>query len=373
MINNFISKDPLNELNKFLKNFKAEETYIISGYNSYYLSGAKKIFDKIYQDKNVKFYFKKKSFPEISEFKKIFYEIRKFKPKLIIAIGGGSVIDYAKILKCTDNLQNLEKKIINSDFTIKKTGIKLLTIPTTAGSGAEVTSNAVIYIKKNKYSIEHDLIKPDYYFLIPEFVKMANKKIKASSGFDAIAQSLESLISKKSTNQSLIYAEKSLKLSLKNYTSFLNNPSKLNLYNMTLAANLSGKAINISKTTAPHALSYPFTSVFNISHGHAVSLTLENFFSFNYKNIEKNSAQFDLNDRYKKIFKLTKVKNIYEFTKYIKTLKKSANLISNYTKLGINLEKSHDKIISLVNEQRLSNNPININKYDLKQILLKKF
>ena len=106
---------------------------------------------------------------------------------------------------------------------------------------------------------------------------MANKKIKASSGFDAIAQSLESIVSKKSTNQSLIYAEKSLKLSLKNYTSFLNNPSKLNLYNMTLAANLSGKAINISKTTAPHALSYPFTSIFNISHGHAVSLTLENF------------------------------------------------------------------------------------------------
>ena len=46
---------------------------------------------------------------------------------------------------------------------------------------------------------------------------------------------------------------------------------------MSIAAMLSGRAISISKTTAPHALSYPFTSLYNISHGHAVSLTLENF------------------------------------------------------------------------------------------------
>ena len=59
---------------------------------------------------------------------------------------------------------------------------------------------------------------------------------------------------------------------------------------MCLAANLSGRAISISKTTAPHAVSYPFTSFFNISHGHAVSLTLNKFLMFNYKNLEKQEA-----------------------------------------------------------------------------------
>ena len=106
----------------------------------------------------------------------------------------------------------------------------------------------------------------------------APNKIKASAGFDAIAQALESLISKKSNNQSVEYATKSLKVSINSYISFLNNPNLKNATEMSIAANLAGKAISISKTTVPHATSYPFTSLFNISHGHAVSLFFEKFF-----------------------------------------------------------------------------------------------
>ena len=68
---------------------------------------------------------------------------------------------------------------------------------------------------------------------------------------------------------------------------------------MLIASNLAGKAINISKTTAPHAISYPFTSHFGISHGHAVSLTLNEFLKFNYKNMKLSKSNFDLKNRYK--------------------------------------------------------------------------
>ena len=64
-----------------------------------------------------------------------------------------------------------------------------------------------------------------------------------------------------------------------------------------------GKAINISKTTAPHAVSYPFTSLFNVSHGHAVGLFFEKFFKFNYENKEKSETSFDLKKRFDLIFK----------------------------------------------------------------------
>ena len=64
---------------------------------------------------------------------------------------------------------------------------------------------------------------------------------------------------------------------------------------MLYASNLAEKAISISKTTAPHAVSYPFTSLFNISHGHAVSLTLSKFILFNYQNIEAADCSFNLN------------------------------------------------------------------------------
>ena len=91
---------------------------------------------------------------------------------------------------------------------------------------------------------------------------------------------------------------------------------------MLLAANLSGEAISISKTTAPHAVSYPFTSLFNISHGHAVSLTINKFMIFNYKNIHSSNVNFDIMERYKILFKKTKSNNINEFDLFLKNLKK---------------------------------------------------
>ena len=93
---------------------------------------------------------KKTKYPEISELKKIIIYLRKIQPDLIIAIGGGSVIDYAKISNVLTFTNNLKKKIINSSFGKIKKYTKLLAIPTTAGSGAEVTSNAVIYVNKIK-------------------------------------------------------------------------------------------------------------------------------------------------------------------------------------------------------------------------------
>ena len=105
------------------------------------------------KSKTIQIYFKKSYYPEYSELKNIINFINQFNPDLILAIGGGSVIDYAKIARLDLDITNLKKKIINpkkSDNFKKK--FKLVTIPTTAGSGAEVTENAVIYIKNKKYS-----------------------------------------------------------------------------------------------------------------------------------------------------------------------------------------------------------------------------
>ena len=189
---------------------------------------------------------------------------------------------------------DLAKLIINYTYPFNKKYTKLAVIPTTAGSGAEVTSNAVIYVDGIKHSFESELLIPDNFFLIPEFLISAPNKIKASAGFDAIAQGLESLVSKKSNNQSVEFASKSLKISINSYISFLDEPNLKNATEMSIAANLAGKAISISKTTVPHAASYPFTSLFNISHGHAVSLFFEDFFEFNFNNLNKSETSFDL-------------------------------------------------------------------------------
>ena len=193
--------------------------------------------------------------------------------------------------------------------------------------------------------------------------------LKSSAGFDAIAQGVESLISMKSNKSSVSFAKKSLKLSLNNYLSFLHKPNNENSKNMLFASHLAGKAINISKTTGPHAVSYPFSAMFGLDHGHAVSLTIEKFLLFNFKNINHSKSKFNLLDRYKIIFKLFDVTNIGELNDKIKFFKRKAKLIDDYSKLGININKSMNKILNQISELRLKNNPIRVKKNDIREIL----
>ena len=361
--------DNLEEIKNYLKKKSDKKIFLITGKKSFNKSGANLRFKSLLSKINLEIYFKRSFVPEINELKKIISLIKKFKPDIILAIGGGTVIDYAKAACCTDLKQLTFKKIILGKVEhVKK--YELCVIPTTAGSGAEVTSNAVIFIKNSKFSFENSNLIADNFFILPSLVLKLNQKIKASSGFDAIAQAIESLISIKSNRVSVNFAKQSLKLSIKNYLNFLKSPNKSNAFEMCLSANLSGKAINISKTTAPHAVSYPFTSYFKISHGHAVSLTLEKFLMFNYNNINYSKANFNLKDRYKTLFKITKTNSIIELIFFLKKLKREANLEDDFKKMNIDIEKNLGKILKGVNELRLKNNPINITKNDISNILL---
>lgn len=366
---NEIKTSTKKDLEKFIDKNSFKKIFLLVGSISYTESGLKNFFS-IFSKKNIKIFFKKKNIPEYEELIIIINEINKFNPDLIIAAGGGSVIDYAKIANVLHVSDSLKNDIHYSEYKLIKPNRKLLAIPTTAGSGAEVTANAVIYLNNIKYSIEGELIKPDFYFLIPDFVKGASNKIKSSAGFDAISQAIESLISKKSNDKSVAYSINSLQISLNYFHSFLKNPNNENTCAMLYASNLAGKAISISKTTAPHAVSYPFTSMFNISHGHAVSLTLSKFLFFNYNHINSSNCNFNLNERYKIIFDLTKTHNINDLKNYIDKLTEKANLENKYDKLGIDISSSVDKILNEVNEQRLSNNPVKIKRENIKSILL---
>lgn len=359
----------LDDIEKFISDKSFKKIFVLSGKKSFVTSGAENFFKKIIKDKDIKFFYKQSEVPVLDELIKIIREIRNYKPDLLLAVGGGTVIDYAKIANVVDLRPDLAELIVNYSYPFKEKFTNLVVIPTTAGSGAEITSNAVIYVDKIKHSFESELLIPNNYFLIPEFLISAPNKIKASAGFDAIAQALESLVSKKSNNQSVDYASKSLKISTNSYISFLKNPNMKNATEMSIASNLAGKAISISKTTAPHATSYPFTSLFNISHGHAVSLFFEKFFKFNYDNKDKSETSFDLKKRFDLIFDIFDASNINDFNSKISSIKKEANLEDDIKKLNINIEKNSESIIKGINLLRLGNNPVKIDEIDIRQII----
>ena len=355
---------------KYINDKSFKKIFVLCGKKSFVNSGAENLLKNI-SNKEIKLFYKKSEIPILEELIEIIKYIKNFKPDLFLAIGGGAVIDYAKIANVVDIRPDLAELIVNYTYPFKKKYTKLAVIPTTAGSGAEVTSNAVIYVDGIKHSFESELLIPDNFFLVPEFLISAPNKIKASSGFDAIAQALESLVSRKSNDKSVEYASKSLRVSVNSFISFINDPNMKNATEMSIASNLAGKAISISKTTAPHASSYPFTSLFNISHGHAVSLFFEKFFKFNYENIDKSETSFDLNERFNLIFKLFDVQDINSFNSKISLIKKQAKLEDDLTKFNIDIIKSSEYVLKGINLIRLGNNPVKIDGKDIFNIITK--
>ena len=174
----------------------------------------------------------------------------------ILAIGGGSSIDTAKGVKYYSNA-----------------GVPIMAVPTTSGTGSEATHFAAIYNDGEKTSIADESLMPDYVILQPDALKTLPDYQKKCTMLDALCQAIESWWSKKVTPESIEYSRKAIDLILANMESYLANDGGGNK-NMLTASNLAGKAINITTTTAPHAMSYKLTTLYGLPHGHAVAICL---------------------------------------------------------------------------------------------------
>ena len=141
-----------------------------------------------------------------------------------------------------------------------------------------------------------------------------------------------------------------------------------------LGANLAGKAINISKTTGPHAVSYPFTTYFNLNHGHAVSLSLPFFVKYNYdlKLDECNDIRgVDyVIETLKDLCSIFGLNDVEQLSLNLKKLFNQIGLNQSLIELGLNSEKKINKVINGINFERAKNNPRKINSLDLKEYFL---
>lgn len=194
----------------------------------------------------------------------------------IVSIGGGSCIDVAKVIKYSLN-SNIDSDVPTFNQNYEYTDVKHICIPTTSGTGSESTKHAVLYFENIKQSISHPTLLPDYVILCPKLVVTVPDYQKKVTMMDAMCQCIESLWSKKATVQSKKYALSGLKLIKHSFQEYLNNSIEA-IKNIQISANFSGKAINISETTAAHAASYKLTSLYRIPHGHAVAICMNAIF-----------------------------------------------------------------------------------------------
>ena len=275
-------------------------------------------------------------------------KFRKEHSRLILAAGGGSALDVAKCIKLYSGKLPHE--------------IKLLAVPTTAGTGSEATKFAVIYRDGEKQSVTDENIIPNAVLFDPSTLNHLPMYHRKAAMLDALCHGIESFWSVNSTEESQALSEKAIAEILRNMKSFLNNDAEGNK-NMLSAANTAGQAINITQTTAGHAMCYKLTSRYGIAHGHAAALCVNVLWTWMSDHI------FACNDvrgeeylkitlsRLEKLFRECAPLGCKNFHELLKTLNLDSVAIP---------AKDTELLAETVNPVRLKNHPISMTKDDIK-------
>ncbi len=189
----------------------------------------------------------------------------------IIAVGGGSAMDVAKCIKAYCRMEGDGKDGGFLKQEIRPNDIPFLAMPTTAGTGSEATRYAVIYYDGKKQSVTSESFIPDTVLMDPDCLKTLPLYQKKATMCDALCHAIESFWSVNSTEESREYSRAAIRSVMEHMDGYLNNTEE-GRKGMLLAANTAGKAINITQTTAGHAMCYKITSLFGSAHGHAAIL-----------------------------------------------------------------------------------------------------
>lgn len=221
--------------------------------------------------------------PSYIEAQKLVDQCRACGADFIMAVGGGSVMDTAKLAGILMTDEYGVKELLEEPGRARKC-IKTLMIPTTAGTGSEATPNAIVAVpeKQLKVGIVNTEMIADYVILDAAMIKRLPRKIAAATGVDALAHAIECFTSNKANPFSDIFALQALDMILNNIERSCDDPGAMDAKNaMLLASFYAGAAITASGTTAVHALSYPLGGKYHIAHGVSNAILLAPVMRFN--------------------------------------------------------------------------------------------
>lgn len=283
----------------------------------------------------------------------------------ILAVGGGSSIDVAKCIKLFCKMEN---DALYLDQAYCETGVKLIAIPTTAGTGSESTRYAVIYYNGKKQSITHESIIPNVAILEPRVLKTLPLYQKKCTMMDALCQGIESWWSINSTGVSNGISRAVVETIMKWWHEYIFENTEESAEAIMSAANLSGQAICITQTTAAHAFSYKITSLYNLPHGHAVAVCLPVLWEYMLDNLDRcidSRGQDYLCNIFNMIAEAmgcsTPLNAIAEFRRMMKEMD-----------LDNPLSRSRNEELEIlstsVNPVRLKNNPVELDSSEIRKL-----
>lgn len=198
----------------------------------------------------------------------------------VIALGGGSSIDTAKYASaCAYSEHSVIEHFGGDLFTTNK--VKIIAVPTTAGTGSEVTQVSVISHGEEKKTTNHPVFMPSACIVDPKIMLSVPKNVTMQTGLDAMAHALEGYWSKNHLPITDLFAIESVRLILENLQEAYEVGSLESRTNMAYASLLAGMTFALPKTAGCHACSYPLSAIYHLSHGEACAFTLDSFVRYN--------------------------------------------------------------------------------------------
>ena len=360
----------------YLNLIKADKVLLVTGHAMYQKSGAAKALEPILQNHKITHLTCTHPNPCVEDIARLMEQV-DFEGgyQAMIAVGGGSVIDCAKLLKAF----RLDPSLADDFFqhqnheALCPSRLPLIAVPSTAGSGSEATRFAVVYKDGEKQSVEHDELLPDVSIVIPSLLASVPAKIASASGMDALCQGIESYWSIHSTDASRDMAREAVTIAWRWLDEAVHERTPEALDQMAKASHLAGQAINITKTTAPHAVSYPMTSYFGVTHGHAVGLLTARFLRFNAAVTEHDCLDERgpawVRERLKEIAAMLQADSADDAAAALNIKLAQIGLETDFSKLGIQGEEEIQTVIDHFDPPRARNNPRAIDMEAMEKLL----
>lgn len=289
--------------------------------------------------------------PLLSDCEQIVELLKSTNSDTVIALGGGSSIDAAKFAAaCTYSSITPHEHYLNPAFPEKTA--KIVAIPTTSGTGSEVTKVAVISHGNEKKSIHNPAFMPDVCIVDPLLTMTVPKKTTMITGLDAFTHAIEAYWSVNHQPLTDMFAIESIKLILANLESAYENGDEESRENMAYASLLAGLAFSVAKTAASHACSFSISAYYHLPHGEACAFTLDSLIKIN------------ADERLEKLAREVGFKDTAELAEKIVYFKKLASLASKLSDLGedVDIEKLSKEG---ANHPLMANNPIKLSEKQL--------
>ena len=235
---------------------------------------------------------------------------REFDTALVIAVGGGSVIDTGKAVSAllTNPGQLIDYlEVVGKGLPLKKRSVPLIAIPTTAGTGSETTRNAVIEVteKRVKVSLRGIFIQPEVALIDPEFTLSVPPQVTAYSGMDAFIQVIEPYVSLKANRMTDIFCREGIKSAASSLLKAYSDGNDLSArINMSWVSLLGGICLANSGLGAVHGFAGSIGGMFHIPHGAICASLLPAVMEVNIRALKKRDPDSISIDRYQEIFQL---------------------------------------------------------------------